>query len=263
MMNKTKKNHEIVLKSVDIKKDIAQINKYALKELLPDEVFAFPVILCDNEIDRDGEKFTDHALKLLAPLFIGKSGIFDHEMSAKNQVARIYKTEIEQVSARNEVGEPLKRLKGWAYMLRTDATNEYISKIEAGILKEVSVGFGVNRSICSVCGGAMGYFRCAEGHEKGMTYEGVRCYGILDEPHDAYEFSFVAVPAQRGAGVTKAVAEDVKTAFDILNSADLSNYKAEIDALFAVREAAKLDETEKEKRAEILRENEKYLEEQK
>ena len=41
-------------------------------------------------------------------------------------------------------------------------------------------------------------------HRKGQAYDGKSCHAILDEPADAYEWSFVAVPAQRGAGVTKS-----------------------------------------------------------
>jgi hypothetical protein len=43
-------------------------------------------------------------------------------------------------------------------------------------------------------------------HEKGGEYCGKLCYHILDEPLDAYEWSFVAVPAQVNAGVTKRFA---------------------------------------------------------
>lgn len=38
----------------------------------------------------------------------------------------------------------------------------------------------------------------------GKSYKGAVCHAVLCEPTDAYEWSFVAVPAQRGAGVTKA-----------------------------------------------------------
>ena len=54
----------------------------------------FDVHLCDNEIDRDGERFPRATLEELAELFVGKSGIFDHEWTAKGQAARIYRTEI-------------------------------------------------------------------------------------------------------------------------------------------------------------------------
>jgi hypothetical protein len=40
---------------------------------------------------------------------------------------------------------------------------------------------------------------------KGESYDGQVCCAILQEPMDAYEFSFVAVPAQREAGVLKGM----------------------------------------------------------
>lgn len=55
--------------------------------------------------------------------------------------------------------------------------------------------------MCSVCGSEYG--TC--GHHKGESYDGVICCAILKDPVDAYEFSFVAVPAQRDAGVLKAL----------------------------------------------------------
>ena len=42
----------------------------------------------------------------------------------------------------------------------------------------------------------------------GRTYNGKLCWFLLEEPADAYEWSFVAVPAQREAGVTKGFAEE-------------------------------------------------------
>ena len=52
------------------------------REMTPEEVYTFSVRLCDNEIDRDGERFDEQTLRELAALFIGKSGIFDHCWSA-------------------------------------------------------------------------------------------------------------------------------------------------------------------------------------
>ena len=42
------------------------------------------------------------------------------------------------------------------------------------------------------------------GHQPGKKYGGRLCYTLLEDPTDAYEWSFVAVPAQPAAGVTKA-----------------------------------------------------------
>lgn len=53
--------------------------------------------------------------------------------------------------------------------------------------------------MCSICGEESG--TC--GHQKGQEYGGKLCYAELREPTDAYEWSFVAVPAQREAGVMK------------------------------------------------------------
>ena len=51
--------------SVDSEK-MALINKFTKRELEPDEVYAFSVVLCDNDIDRDFERFTNDALEKLA-----------------------------------------------------------------------------------------------------------------------------------------------------------------------------------------------------
>ena len=78
---------------------------------------------------------------------------------------------------------------------------EVIELIDSGILKEVSVSCSVKRSVCGLCGKE----QC--GHEKGKEYpEGVG-HRVLCDPTDAYECSFVAVPAQREAGVTKSFRE--------------------------------------------------------
>ena len=87
-------------------------------------------------------------------------------------------------------------------MVRTAANADLILEIEGGIKKEVSVGCAVAGSYCSVCGADRRENPC--GHHPGKKYGGVLCYTLLDNPTDAYEWSFVAVPAQPAAGVTKS-----------------------------------------------------------
>lgn len=182
--------------------DLARINALAKSEMRAEDVYTFAVRLCDNEVDRDFERFGVSALEKLGDLFLGKSGIFDHDWSAAGQTARIYKTELVTESGiRTEAGDVYRYLKGYAYMLRSEKNAELIREIEGGIKKEVSVGCSVKRSVCSVCGREMGRGECH--HRKGAEYDGRLCYAELQEPTDAYEWSFVAVPAQRGAGVMK------------------------------------------------------------
>ena len=180
--------------------ELAYINRYAKTPLEAEQVYAFAVRLCDNEVDRDYERFETAGLERLGELFLGRSGIFDHQWSARGQTARIYRTEVVAEPGRiTAAGDGYCWLKGWAYLLRTEANGELIAEIEGGIKKEVSVGCSVAESVCSVCGAPAGTCH----HVKGEVYDGKLCFTELREPTDAYEWSFVAVPAQRDAGVLK------------------------------------------------------------
>lgn len=184
--------------------DLAEINRLAKTPLAPEQVYTFNLRLCDNEVDRDLERFDPGALEELGRLFLGKSGVFDHQWSAQGQTARIYRTEVIREAAKTtEAGDEYCWLKGWAYLLRTEKNAELIAEIEGGIKKEVSVGCSMGKSVCSICGAEDG---C--GHEKGQRYGGKLCFRELREPLDAYEWSFVAVPAQRSAGVLKRFCQE-------------------------------------------------------
>ena len=182
------------------KEELDQINRFSKAELTADQVYTFSVRLCDNEVDRDFERFGAEDLERLGELFLGKSGIFDHQWSAKGQTARIYRTEVvREPGTVTAAGDEYLWLKGWAYLMRTEKNQELITEIEGGIKKEVSVGCSMGRSVCSVCGAENG----ACGHAKGQMYGGKLCFMELKDPKDAYEWSFVAVPAQPRAGVVK------------------------------------------------------------
>ncbi len=186
-------------------RELEALNRFTKTPLVEAQVYLFSVRLCDNEVDRDEECFSRAALEQLAPLFVGKSGLFDHNWSAREQAARIYRTEVASEPGMTEhSGEPKCFLKGYAYMLRCAEHESLIEEIEAGIKKEVSVSCAVAGVICSICGHALeDRVHCS--HVKGRDYDGKRCYGLLHDPLDAYEWSFVAVPAQRNAGVIKAL----------------------------------------------------------
>ena len=69
--------------------ELELINKHTRTPLTENDVYAFSVILCDNDIDRDFERFSDNALDELAKLFDGVTGIADHNPKSSNQTARI------------------------------------------------------------------------------------------------------------------------------------------------------------------------------
>ena len=189
-----KKAAEAVTSGAPTAVQLEAINAQAKAQLTAEQVYVFSLRLCDDQMDRDYERFDTAALGALAKLFIGKTGVVDHQWSAEKQIARIFETQVVQE-------EGISYIKAWAYIRRGGSNDEVIADIEAGIKKEVSVGCAMGMAVCSVCGSEYG--TC--GHLKGESYDGQVCCAILKEPMDAYEFSFVAVPAQRDAGVLKAL----------------------------------------------------------
>ena len=187
------------------------INRYTRKTLGPDEVYTFSLLLCDNEVDRDFERFDTAALKTLAELFVGKTGMFNHSMNARDQTSRLYAAEVVTDCGKlTSTGEPYAFIQAKAYMPKTAKNADLIAEIDAGIKKEASVGCSVRRMTCSVCGADRKSENC--GHVKGKSCGGQICHTVLSEPADAYEWSFVAVPAQREAGIIKKFdMEEMKT----------------------------------------------------
>ena len=167
--------------SIVTREELTIINQFTKRALKEDEVYTFAVRLCDNEVDRDGERFPRATLEELAELFVGKSGIFDHEWTTKGQAARIYRTEIVEEEDVCSQGEGRCYLKGYAYMLRGGENDALIAQIEGGIKKEVSVGCSVERCVCSICGEDIN--TCA--HKKGEVYGGKVCCAELVNAQDA------------------------------------------------------------------------------
>lgn len=192
---------EQILKAASVDKqmvddnELSLINKQALRELTADEVFTFRLAACDNQVDRDFERFTDSALEGMASLFVGKSVLMDHVWKAGNQTARVYAGHVEETG-------PVKRLILRCYMPRTEKSADTITAIETGILRECSVGCQVERAVCGICGADQTKTCCA--HVAGREYDGQLCVMELDGVTDAFEVSLVAVPAQKEAGVVKS-----------------------------------------------------------
>ena len=219
---------------MDNKKDeLELINRYSRRELKQDDVYTFSVVLCDNDVDRDHEYFSDGALDTLAEMFVGVTGIYDHEPTAKNQVARIYDCGVETVQGRKTAyGAQYRRIVAKAYVPVCKGSEDLIAMLDSGIKKEVSVGCGIGKCTCSICGEDMRRGKCA--HIRGVEYDGKLCCGILGDPTDAYEWSFTAVPAQKSAGVIKSFKNEsfsLKSLENGLDKDSLETLKGYIESL--------------------------------
>ncbi len=216
-MEKLQKNAPVGIECsyIPTNEDMELINRHTVKPLEADEVFCFNLTLCDNEIDRDFERFSVEALAALAPMFVGRTGIADHNMKSESQHSRIFTTWLEEdETQKTSTGENYTALKARAYIPLTQKSTELIAQIKSGIKKETSISCSMAESVCSVCHSDTKRGGCK--HRKGEVYDGKVCHTVLSKPTDAYEFSFVAVPAQPRAGVTKSYnAPDGMSAFQI------------------------------------------------
>lgn len=179
-----------VIKQAITDADLELINRFTRKEYTADELYVFEMRAADTRIDRDFECFDRAALEKMSELYVGKTVICDHAPSTYNQCARIFKGRVQ------EAEDGAAELTLTAY-LPSEGNDELISKLDSGIVKEVSVGCAVRKRSCSICGAQ----HC--NHIKGKSYKGELCSFTLSDVSDVYEVSFVAVPAQPAAGVIK------------------------------------------------------------
>lgn len=194
--------------------DLKKINKYTLTPVTAEDVFIFKATIADNEQDdRNYMPFNLKALQDLKKLYPGKTMLKDHNRRADNQIARIYDTELVQdANKQTELGELHTELIAKIYMIKTASNKDLIAEIMGGIKKEVSTSTVPEKMICNICGcdNMKDYCR----HWPGREYESTdttgkvskkRCKMLLSGAKEAYELSFVAVPAQPRAGTHKSI----------------------------------------------------------
>ncbi|BED92230.1 MAG: hypothetical protein CfP315_0835 [Candidatus Improbicoccus pseudotrichonymphae] len=207
--------------------EIELVNKFTKRHFEESEIYIFSLILCDNEIDRDFERFSDEALEKLSILFVGKTGITDHNLKSGNQIARIFKCYVQTFNDKfNSLNMPYKRLYARAYIPRSKSNSDTILNLDSGIKKEISIHCAVKNNICSICGKKIK--ECD--HLKSNVYNSKCCHVILDCPTDAYEWSFVVVPSQKNAGVIKHC--DVESNAKIKKDSDNEKFYAQIGKIY-------------------------------
>ena len=225
--------------------DLKKINKYTLSPVKAEDVFIFKATIADNEQDdRNFMPFNLKALQDLKKLYPGKTMLKDHARSADNQIARIYDTELVQDANKvTELGELHTELIAKIYMIKTDSNKDLIAEILGGIKKEVSTSTVPEKMVCNICGvdNMKDYCR----HWPGREYDVAdatgksskkRCKMLLHGAKEAYELSFVAVPAQPRAGTHKSIGFTKPVEDSPEEIPETKNESAEMDArLFSQR----------------------------
>lgn len=200
-MAKVEKSLTNDLKREDVASAIDKINEHTITPLEADDVFTFDVILCDNEVDRVGDKMTDEFLQSFAEKSKSLIGLKNHDWNSENAMNRLYDVEIVETEEKTSLGENRKYVLGHAYTLKS---NPDVERINAGLLAGVSVSFSSEGDTCSICGGKTekgvdDIAVCEHGHVAGRSYDGQLCFNRLCNCSDVYEWSLVPVPCQRGA----------------------------------------------------------------
>ncbi len=182
-----------------------KINALAKRTLSKDEVFAFSTKMVGDAL------LTERYMKLHKSLLelyktdakAGVAFMLDHAW-AGIQKALVYGRTFDASIKRSDgtVEGETWALHGDTYIVRGKekdgiSTDSIIADIEDGTLFDVSIGFGFETSICSVCG--ENYYRCD--HFRGREYDGQLCYIIAKPPGYLMELSGVFDGAYPTAGI--------------------------------------------------------------
>ena len=198
-----------------------KIRKWTREDIDTDLIHTFPVIMIDTAPTRNLVIYTEASQKKSLKGWIGRTVLFnsngsgnvgflgqaDHSLQAASQTARIYDVRMVKTPG-GEIGTL-----GWFYAVEgVDVIiDSFIKKLNAGVLREVSIHVAVPEGIvCSIDDKPFGgYDRSAENeelmcfdHQPGTKYGKQTCYmSTGDGKLDPLELSAVAVPGSVNAHV--------------------------------------------------------------
>jgi hypothetical protein len=155
------------------------INRHSLKPLAATDVETYTFRVCNDQVDRDGERFSLEILHDFADSLPGKGLLEAHEWGAPG-VGMFYKAWVENLDGVNWVMAK-------CYLPRAAKDSaDAITKIDSGIAKWVSIGFYAPRQV---------------------GVNGVQEYrrGLNGEKGESLECSLVFLGAQYQAGIVKSL----------------------------------------------------------
>lgn len=215
---------------------LAAIRAYTLRDFAPAEIVVREYVLAHNGIDRDNEVFDEPLLADFARTLPGKGVFVKHpsgwDGDSGPPEGRVFGARVERMSfeaARELLREPALRfppdraeaqvLMAAAYFVHTEENAPLLTKMDAGIASDVSIGFGAKRSPDPI--------RDADGRELSARR--------WVAPGEALEMSIVWLGAQPGARAVKSAKPEEET-MDPVQKAALD--AAELKAAAAEKRAA-------------------------
>lgn len=166
--------------------DLDLINEYALVPLKAADVSVYTMQVANDQVDRDGERFTVEVLHDFAASLVGKALLEGHDWGPVG-IGRFFKAWVESQNG-------VTWLMAKAYLLNEDEdAAEMITKLNGGVASFVSVGFYCpdRVQVQDATGAAYGEYR----------------RGPNGEPGEAIEASMVFLGAQYDAAVVKGITD--------------------------------------------------------
>ena len=176
--------------------DLEKINKFAVKPIESKDVVVYTALLIDDKVTRNNTQYNKDFQSMLLSLppgegnFIGAPILFgdsqDHQHAANAQVGRIFDA-YQVIDKEKHFGVMAK-----IYLLK-ETNEDLITKIDSGVLKEMSISTKVELPLCSLCGQSI---RTCD-HAVGVN----GCHVIMSGKGFVAEASFVAVPGSNAAKI--------------------------------------------------------------
>jgi len=148
-------------------------------------VFAFQVMMVDNDIDASGERFTIEALETMAQISIGKMCIITDDTYGRIYACKIISDDIKKTKDGNDYFKLVARV--WLPLEKL-AKDEVAKRLDIGT--EYSIGCSTSKSTCSICGNKFGACR----HNVFENYNGQICCCELSDVTDVYEVAAICNP---------------------------------------------------------------------
>lgn len=228
---------------------LAGINSYALKDMQADEVYVRTMYLAHNGIDRDKEVMDDALLRDFERTLPGKGLFIKHPMSYDGDsgpgegrffAARVLEMGFDE--AREKLREPGMQwpasaekalvLESSFYAARTDDNKSLLTKIDAGVAGDVSIGFNhAERAPIT------------DGNDNHIATR-------LHAPGEAYEGSLVWLGAQPGARIHKSAKPQEEN--DVDKDLKIKELEGDVEAAEKMATEAEAKATENQTKADAF-----------